>query len=168
MQPKRDPNDRRYWPATKGGTGQGFTTLGKELSPHRYGALNTNGSLSSRPRHQVKDSIDLDGASTRPTKATRERARCILDRALDRLGEAIDDDKPLTVNEIAGAVNALAKVSGVTSIQVEVSGSVAHLHLAALQSPRATTIGVIATLATGAHALPEPEQIPYTEPVQGE
>ena len=160
MQPKRDTNDRRYWPATKGGTGQGFTTLGKELSPHRYGALNTNGSLSSRPRH-VKDSIDLDGASTRPTKATRERARCILDRALDRLGEAIDDDKPLTVNEIAGAVNALAKVSGVTSIQVEVSGSVAHLHLAALQSPRAATIGVIAT-----HALPE--QIPYTEPIQGE
>jgi len=47
--------------------------------------------------------------------------------------------------------------------QLEVSGSVAHLHLAALQSPRAATIGVI-----GAHALPEPEQIPYAEPVQGE
>ena len=47
--------------------------------------------------------------------------------------------------------------------QLDLSGSVAHLHLAALQR---IPIDAAATLATGAHALPE--QIPYTEPIQGE
>jgi len=111
---------------------------------------------------------DFDGATKRPTAATRERARLILDRALDRLGEAIDDDNPLTVNEIAGAVNALAKVSGVTSIQVEVSGSVAHLHLAALQSPRVTAIATLAQAVTPQLLSNDTVDTPHTEPIQGE
>jgi len=159
MQPKRDPNDRRYWPNRKGGTG-GFSydrKLGLE-PPRAFSALSPRSTMSI-------DASNFDNASKRPTVATRERARLILDRALDRLGKAIDDVNPLTVNEIAGAVNALAKVSGVTSIQVEVSGSVAHLHLAALQAPR---ISATAQLDTPLALSNDTVDTPHTEPIQGE
>ena len=66
------------------------------------------------------------------------RARLVLDMALDRVESALSDDtKEVSLANLASTVGALGKIAGVQSTDVNVGGSVAHLHLDALRAPKA-------------------------------
>jgi hypothetical protein len=69
----------------------------------------------------------------------RMRARLILDMALDRVEDAVresDDDNPLPLKDLNATVAALGRIAGVQSTEVNVSGTVGHLHLDALRAKR--------------------------------
>ena len=125
MQPKRDPNDRRYWPLRQGGIGQGFAKRDRTTHPHRYRDI---ANLPDR-------SIDAPGKGM-TAEGVRTRARLILERALDRLDEKLDE---ADVKELNSAVAALGRIAGVQSTDVNIQGSVAHLHLDALRAPRSVS-----------------------------
>lgn len=120
-QPKRDPNDRRFWPLALGGTGTGFS--GKDRTHHksRYSALRKR----PRDRHKLeamaKPSID-DIRHARTPEAVRMRARLILDMVLDRIEEQVgpDGDKAATMKELASLVQGLGRIGGVASTDVNV------------------------------------------------
>jgi hypothetical protein len=122
MQPKRDPNDRRYWPLRQGGIGQGFAKRDRKTHPHRYR------DIANLPER----SMDAPGKGM-PAEGIRTRARLILERALDRLDDKLGE---AGVKELNGAIAALGRIAGVQSTDVNIMGSVAHLHLDALRAPR--------------------------------
>ena len=127
MQPKRDPNDRRYWPLALGGTGTGFTGRDRKNHKQRYCALR-----GRRDRDRMtQPSIDEIRQGKTP-EAIRLRARLVLDRALDRVEEELEGES-VTLQALSATVGALGRIAGVQSTDVNVGGSVAHLHLDALR-----------------------------------
>ena len=133
MQPKRDPNDRRYWPLALGGTGDGFTGKDRKDHPRRFNAL-----AKSRERRKMPHpSIDAIRNGSTP-EAIRARARLILDMALDRVEDALEDANPLPLKDLTGTIGALGRIAGVQSTDVNVTGSVGHLHLEAMLAPKLT------------------------------
>lgn len=70
-------------------------------------------------------------------EAIRLRARLVLDMALDRVeAELSDDTKEVSLANLASTVGALGRIAGVASTDVNVSGTVGHLHLDALRAKR--------------------------------
>jgi hypothetical protein len=135
MQPKRDPNDRRYWPVREGGAGQGFSRLpDRRQHPHSFRAIQGVSVLN--------DSMD-ENVINRPRggtpEAIRTRSRLILELALDKLEGKLDD---ASVKDLNGAISALGRVGGVQSTDINIQGGVAHLHLDALRAPRAKVLPV--------------------------
>ena len=77
------------------------------------------------------------------------RARLILDMALDRVEDAVseaDADNPLPLKDLNATVAALGRIAGVQSTSIDVTGSVAHLHLDALRAPKPMLRNEIAPL----------------------
>ncbi len=143
MQPKRDPNDRRFWPLRQGGIGQGFAKRDRKTHPHRYRDI----------AHLPERSMDSPGKGM-TAEGVRTRARLILERALDRLDDKLDE---ADVKELNSAVAALGRIAGVQSTDVNVSGSVAHLHLDALRAPRVKSID--ANVLDSAKILPSVQEV---------
>jgi hypothetical protein len=106
MQPKRDPNDRRYWPVRAGGTGKGFARSDRETHPLRYRAIDN-------PR-----SIDAVHNRGRTAEGIRTRARLILERALDKVEDELRGDNPLPLKDLNATVAALGRIAGVQSMEV--------------------------------------------------
>ena len=151
-QPKRDPDDVRYWTQAEGG--KGFNRSGTPR--YRYSATreySDTRQLIADHSLPSMDSPDLRLTDYSPD-TIRARARALLLLTLERLREKVDDvDNPLAVTEITGIVNALGKVSGVSTIEVKQTGSVAHLHLDAL---RATPEAIAHALREATRANPLP------------
>ena len=80
-------------------------------------------------------SIDATRKGATP-EAIRARARLILDMALDRVEDALEDANPLPLKDLTGTIGALGRIAGVQSTDVNVTGSVGHLHLEAMLAPR--------------------------------
>ncbi len=57
--------------------------------------------------------------------------------ALDRVQESIGEDAEVGLRDLNATVAALGRIAGVQSTDVNIQGSVAHLHLDALRAPRA-------------------------------
>jgi len=136
MQPKRDPSDRRYWPARLGGTGQGFTTGGKDASPAYYGALKPHGSLSDHPHPAYMTEETVQYASDLVTpEAVKARARVVALKALDRLVCQSDSmDVPQSLSVLGGVARFTEAASERGSAGVTLNFG--DLHLAALQAAR--------------------------------
>jgi hypothetical protein len=66
----------------------------------------------------------------RTAEGIRTRSRLILELALDRLEGKLDE---ASVKELNGAIASLGRIAGVQSTDVNIQGSVAHLHLDALR-----------------------------------
>ena len=113
MQPKRDPNDRRYWPISHGGTGDGFTGKDRTTHPRRYNAI----AKARERRTMTLPSIDAVRESKTP-EAVRMRARLILDMALDALQDKLSTEEH-TLQVLSSTVTALGKIAGVASMEVE-------------------------------------------------
>lgn len=109
MQPKRDPNDRRFWPVRLGGTaGFGKQRYGQP-SPYRYGSLSPEGTLGTRPRSSrtyaqtvIKDAKHIDA------EAVRAKARIVTLRLLDRLEDAAKSMEDKQLPDALKAAGALA------------------------------------------------------------
>jgi len=135
MHRKRDPNDRRFWPLALGGTGNGFTGKDRKDHPRRFNAL-----AKSRERRKMPHpSIDAIRNGSTP-EAIRARARLILDMALDKVEDELGTDNPMTLKDLTGTIGALGRIAGVQSTEVNLSGSVGHLHLEAMLAPRPTIV----------------------------
>lgn len=153
MQPKRDPNDVRYWPQSEGGTG--FNRDGKPR--YQYSVLRTR----DQHRNLVTDytvtlpSIVVDPQDYTPD-TVRSRARAALLLAVNRLHDAVaNDDNTLAVNELTQIAGTLGRISGVQTTTMEVTGSVAHMHLDAL---REITQRATSRIASPDHAQPDTTQ----------
>ena len=70
-------------------------------------------------------------------EAIRARARLILDMALDRVEEGLQAEE-LPLKDATAVVGALGRIAGVQSTEVNLSGSVGHLHLEAMLAARPT------------------------------
>ena len=88
-------------------------------------------------------SIDAIRNGSTP-EAIRKRARLILDMALDHVEDALqaerEEGKPLPLKDLTGTIGALGRIAGVQSTEVNLSGSVGHLHLEAMLAPRPTIV----------------------------
>jgi hypothetical protein len=141
MQPKRDPADRRYWPARLGGTGQGFTRQGKERSPAYYGSLrNPQGTLGHRPRMDAHgsspDTVRSD-ARTVDQEAVKARGRLLAIATMDALEAKRDSmDVSSLVDTLNGAIKA-ASVGVTANHGGGLTLNVAQLHLDSLRRMRA-------------------------------
>lgn len=64
----------------------------------------------------------------------RSRARAALLLAVNRLHDAVaSEDNALAINELTQIAGTLGRISGVQTTTMEVTGSVAHMHLDALR-----------------------------------
>lgn len=112
MQPPRDPNDRRFWPAREGGIGLGFSTKAtdkRDLPDYRRSMPNEVSSdqpLTAIPVHRG-----------RPAEAVRTRYRVLLELAADRIEEKLNsaDAENLTLNELSQLVSATGRVAGINA-----------------------------------------------------
>ena len=114
MQPKRDPADRRFWPARLGGTGDGFTARrdgkGKQASPDYYGATSYGGSLSTCPsKLRTTDKTVAEAVRTVDAEAVKARARLLAIKAMDRLEDSADS---MDVSSLVDTLNAAGKLTG--------------------------------------------------------
>ena len=158
MHRKRDPNDRRFWPLALGGTGNGFTGKDRKNHPHRFNAI-----AKSRERRKMpQPSIDAIRNGSTP-EAIRARARLILDMALDRVEDALEDANPLPLKDLTGTIGALGRIAGVQSTDVNVTGSVGHLHLEAMLAPKLAPMAgseVLPPLQAPDRQLEAPDSVP--------
>ena len=136
MQPKRDPNDRRYWPIREGGIGNGFLGRDRRTHPDRYRAI----------QDSPERSIVAPGKGMTP-EGIRTRARLILERALDKVEDELAGDNPLPLKDLNATVAALGRIAGVQSTDVNVSGTVGHLHLDALRAKRMVSNEIAPTIS---------------------
>lgn len=158
MQPKRDPNDRRFWPLAYGGTGHGFTGKPREDHPRRYAAL-------ARARDRVTmalPSIDAVRTSATP-EAIRLRARLTLDRALDRVDAILDDtSNELKLTELGPTLSALGRISGVATEEQKTGDIRIHIVRDAPpmpeQAPPHALLEVQPAKDIGLHDLADPTQ----------
>lgn len=95
------------------------------------------------------------------------RARLLLEMALDEIEGKLGDGAA-SMKELSGLVNALGRVSGMASTDVNVNGTVGHLHLAALQAPRTTANAKLSNANELAQLASGTEDTPHTDSVQDE
>lgn len=132
----RDPNDRRYWPARKGGTGQGFRAAGqlKEDSRYHWGALNRSGSLSDSTRlDRVQPLSPVEYSKVVPRAEIRAKARAVTLASLDRLEQRVDS---METGELTAAANVAGKLAGLTQPKASqgVTLNIGRLHLEAFRA----------------------------------
>ena len=169
MQPKRDPNDVRFWPQSEGGTG-----FNRDGNPrYQYSALRER----DQHRNLVTDhtvtlpSIVVADPQTYTPDTVRSRARAALLLAVERLHDALlreaDHAKSLSASEITGIANALGKISGVATTNVEVSGGIAHLHLDALRELTSRGTSLVNAQPVVAQAITPGDAVPVNEGAEG-
>lgn len=108
MQPKRDPDDIRYWPQSEGGTG--FNRDGKPR--YQYSAI------TKKERTDKLASI-VDEASKYSPDTVKSRARAALLLAIEQAHTKLSEDNTLTLNEISQSVNSLGRISGLADEEKE-------------------------------------------------
>ncbi len=110
MQPKRDPDDIRYWTQREGGTG---FHRGPGLPRAQYSALRERDQHRNLVTDHTPTSI-VDTPQDYTPDTVRSRARAALVLAIQRASDTLSDDRnELKLNELAPTMAALGRISGV-------------------------------------------------------